>query len=243
MLCAALRGFTPVVKYVCERCNGDVNQGDVLGFVPLFFASQNGHVETVQYLISQEAEVDKSNVTGTTSLYTASLYGHMAVVELLISHGATVDKMCCQSLTALFAAAWKGDVAVVAYLVDHGADWNKAPVDGDRGGWTPLHAASRQNQIEVLKYLMEECGADVNARTAETAWMGNMTPSEISDSDAIKQAILDEQVRRCKHTFKRARILDLHHSTAAVFPPSDDMQVEESDEDGVDDEEDGDEDD
>jgi ankyrin repeat protein len=244
MLCAALRGFTSIVKYLVEHCNGDVNQGDVLGFLPLFFASQNGHAETVEYLISQGAEVDKTNVTGVTSLYTASLYGHMAVVELLVAHGAAVDKICSQGLTALFAAAWKGDVNVVAFLVDRGADWNKSPTEGERGGWTPLHAAARQMRTEALKYLMEECGADVDARTAETAWMGNMTPSEVTNSDEVRQAIENERARRCNHTYKRPRVEDLlPMASADSMAGGEDEAEEEEDDDDDDDDEDEDDDD
>ena len=56
---------------------------------------------------------------------------------------------------------------------------------------------------------MEECGADLNARTAATAWMADMTPSELAANDEIKQAIEAEHARRNNHTFKRARMGDL----------------------------------
>ena len=35
----------------------------------------------------------------------------------------------------------------------------------DQNGWQPIHEAARAGNVEVLEYLVEEGGADVNVRT------------------------------------------------------------------------------
>ncbi len=78
---------------------------------PLHYASEHGHSEVVQLLLSHGATVDMKDEVSSidriiqlcifkiiisfqyneTPLYYASEHGHSEVVQLLLSHGATVD--------------------------------------------------------------------------------------------------------------------------------------------------------
>ena len=57
----------------------------VFGATPIYFASQEGHVEVVQYLVATGADVNKAKNGGFTPLYIASEKGHDKVVQSLIA--------------------------------------------------------------------------------------------------------------------------------------------------------------
>ena len=60
----------------------------------------------------------------------------------------------------LIRASEKGDLALVKSLVEQGAD-----VHVDKEG--ALIWAASSGQLEVVKYLVEECGADINTKDQE----------------------------------------------------------------------------
>lgn len=47
-----------------------------------------GHFDTVQYLISMQANVNCETICGQTPLTLASMAGHITIVALLLDHGA-----------------------------------------------------------------------------------------------------------------------------------------------------------
>ena len=54
-------------------------------------------------------------------------------------------------------AAAYGHLYVVRYLLCKGADMRSSA-----NGWTVLHEAAQDGQLETVKYLVEEKGADLN---------------------------------------------------------------------------------
>lgn len=69
----------------------------------------------------------------------------------------------------LHHAAWVGDLSVFKLLVEAGGDVNKKrntawrPNGGVNGrGSSPLHAAVMQNRVNIVKYLVEDCGVDID---------------------------------------------------------------------------------
>jgi len=71
--------------------------------------------------------------------------------------------------TLLHHAAWVGNLPVFKLLVESGGDVNKKrntawrPNGGVNGrGSTPLHAAVMYNRENIVKYLVEDCGVDID---------------------------------------------------------------------------------
>lgn len=63
------------------------------GNTSIHLSSANGHLETLQYLISvcpepREWVINRVNEQGNTALHWAALNGHVAVIELLLKSGA-----------------------------------------------------------------------------------------------------------------------------------------------------------
>ena len=67
----------------------------------LFIAARQGHLSTMQLLLSHGATVDLPKDGGATPLYIASQSGHNEAVELLLSAGASVDTKAHDGSTAL----------------------------------------------------------------------------------------------------------------------------------------------
>jgi ankyrin repeat protein len=55
---------------------------------------------------------------------------------------------------------YQGHVEIVRLLCDRGADVEAR----DNGGWRPLHYAAIYGHISVVKELIEERNAEINAR-------------------------------------------------------------------------------
>ncbi len=102
----------------------------------------------------------KEDNYGWTCLHVASYHGHLAICRLLIDKGAQLDAMSAGVLTPLHWAVTTDNLRLVRLLCDHGADIEAK----DSNGWTPLQSAAYNGLISIMKELVEERNADINAR-------------------------------------------------------------------------------
>ena len=120
-----------------------VSQADIIS------ASQNGHLEIVQILLSSGANVHAKN---DEALKWASINGRLEVVLVLLSAGADVH---VDDDYPLQLASSNGHVEVVRVLLSAGANVH---VDDNYA----LRSASRHGHLEVVRVLLSP-GADVHA--------------------------------------------------------------------------------
>ena len=94
------------------------------------------------------------------ALFNAALENDIPRVGLLIDNGAQPDAYKSSfGHTALGAAVQYGFIDTVNILVKRGADVNKVDVFG----WTPIYNAVRQDQREIVRFLLEpRLNVDVN---------------------------------------------------------------------------------
>ena len=150
----------------------------------------------------------------------------------------------------LFFSALAGNLKRVQELAEQGAD-----IETNNGSWTPLFAASQNDHVEVVRYLLEQ-GADrdktaSNGRTPlhiaaahghlETAKLLRVygadlnakdyrddLPIDVARTEEIKQAIRDEPRRCMDHGHKRATEQDRHPKTStSSYTQQDDEEEEE----------------
>ncbi|KAF7293330.1 Multiple ankyrin repeats single kh domain [Mycena kentingensis (nom. inval.)] len=189
---AALKGHLTVVRYLIDFRKQDINEPNGSGQTPLHYATYGDQAAVVEWLINRGANVacmDKSKRTpllnaadqgylsivkilcevihdlegakdksDQTALHYAVKKGHLDVAEYLIQKGMPVDSKGESIITAM--AATTGSLETVQFLVRQ-----KANVDAtsDLQG-TPLHMAVQGDHLEVVKFLVEQAGANIDAR-------------------------------------------------------------------------------
>jgi ankyrin repeat domain-containing protein 50 len=105
---------------------------------PLMWASWNGHVGVVQWLLDQGAAIDTREQWGGTALITACCEGCLAVVRLLMERGADPTISTEAGRTPLMFASRDGHLEVVRFLLGHPsakATINRRSEDGVTALW------------------------------------------------------------------------------------------------------------
>ncbi|QYT02747.1 ANK_REP_REGION domain-containing protein [Trichoderma simmonsii] len=129
-------------------------------------AAGRGRVDSVRALIKHGADV---NFTPTCSwegfgspLAAAAWEGSLGCVKLLLEHGASVNAQLEHGEygSALAAAANIGSLECVKLLIEHGADTNAQLRHGKFGSALGAALFGWAEGIEIVKYLVEEAGAD-----------------------------------------------------------------------------------
>lgn len=139
----------------------------------LSIASQYGHDNIVNYLISKGAKIEDQDEYGSTPLHYAARSGHLDVVKILINAGADVNKKAMKKFVRLY-----------------GIDTQK--ITGTKE--TPLHNACSLGHLEVVKYLLS-CGARLDLvdhygrlpiNNCEQGEYRDQTPKEKAVEDYLK---------------------------------------------------------
>lgn len=108
---------------------------DWLGASPLHYASQYGHVDTVETLLNAGIAKDARTKIERTALHVAAQEGHYDTVKVLVNFGADVDSKDMLRMTPLHWAVQRGHRAIMELLLDNGADasgvnkFDKTPID------------------------------------------------------------------------------------------------------------------
>ena len=147
---AAKDGHADVIKCLLSH-GANVNKKDVKGFTALYHAVQSGRYDAIKVLLEYGADPNVENVEGSTVLDDSAFSGDTEIMEILLKHGAKMNTK------ALYKACTEGNLRVVELLIDKGAS-----VDEFRDGAAPIHLAAQYNRTEVIRYLVEEAGCDVD---------------------------------------------------------------------------------
>ncbi|ENN71386.1 hypothetical protein YQE_11933, partial [Dendroctonus ponderosae] len=109
----------------------DVDVVDVNGLTALHWSAAYGQYNTVELLVSYNADVNKLGPDEETPLILAASGGHHEVVKLLLSHGAKVDHVDHLCNTALMYAAKGNHPHTCQELLGQGANFGLVNLDDD----------------------------------------------------------------------------------------------------------------
>jgi ankyrin repeat protein len=135
-----------------------VNEFSPDGFTPLGLASFFGHLDTVELLLNNGAQINvpSKNFLKAVPLRSASVAGHFEIARLLIDRGADVNALGEGGETPLHEVAGVGRIEFAKLLLDHGANINAR---GDSGK-TPLTVALENKKTEMAEFLRGRGGVE-----------------------------------------------------------------------------------
>ncbi len=151
LIVAADNNNWELIKILVEN-GADVNAQNRDGDNAMFNTALSGNLEMVQYLTEKGADITVKSATDNILLW-AARSGNLELVQWLVNQGISVSK----SNGALHYAVSSGNLELVQWLVEHGADVNDFYFND-----SVLAYAVDSNYPEILRYLVEEAGVDVN---------------------------------------------------------------------------------
>ena len=132
---ACREGHEDVVQYLVQK-NADINLQDRDGYSPLHYASMNGYLSVVLYLIKQpNIDVNLTDYQSRTALHRSIEHNQSRVAhELIVKAKVDVNIQNNHGWTALHYASYQENAGLCSMLLNHGADINLK----DRDGHAPL---------------------------------------------------------------------------------------------------------
>ena len=167
LLNAAAGGDTITVKALLSD-DASIEAKDQNDRTPLILAAENGHSETVAFLIEAGAEIDARFTASVpampplrdfTALTIVTISGHYDVAELLIRAGADPRALEGSANDSILRyAIHYGNTEILRLLLKYGVDANEVSYQGN----TALMEALNKGYREIV-YVLLEAGADVGA--------------------------------------------------------------------------------
>ncbi len=170
---------------------------ELYNFTPLHFAVYKGRLRAVQLLIAAQADPNLYDNTETephsTALHWAFIHPNRLVqtliVQELLDGGADANALCYHpdfnGQTPLMMAATDSTGAVVRFLIAAGARLNQQ----DPGGWTALHFAAFNHNIETLRALLL-AGANPGLRDEK-----GLRPDELARAEEVKALYRELEIK------------------------------------------------
>lgn len=172
LLWAAKHGQTELIEISVVLLKADINVLSDWSRTPLMRAAVEGHTQATQSLIHLGARVELAaclerqveRLPDETALFYAVSAGHIDTAIALMDAGADVNWVHYKGYTPICSAAEKGDKAMVNLLIDRGAFINPEPgSERFKRSGTPLIFAAEMGQLEMVRFLHEEYGAELES--------------------------------------------------------------------------------
>jgi ankyrin repeat protein len=145
-------------------CNLDY-QLEGTGNTALLVATQAGHLQTIQELISWGVNVALANNKGINALHTSIQIGRDDIAQFLIDSGAEVNSKTKQGYTPLFIAIQNEDLSSVLVLINAGVDLGVSI-----GGRTILYfALANIENEEIINILIDHYDLNKADQYGETS--------------------------------------------------------------------------
>ena len=128
----------------------DLNRFDAESNTPLYYASKNGYIHTINWLLTNGADVNLRNSNGNTALHVACKDADEDSVHLLIKRGANINMTNDQGETPVLIAARIGKEGHIIILSSKKANLDKRDNDGN----FPLLLACENGHTGVIKELI-----------------------------------------------------------------------------------------
>ncbi|XP_074992865.1 ankyrin repeat and death domain-containing protein 1B isoform X2 [Calonectris borealis] len=156
---AAQNNSVKIVEYFLQDLHlNDLNKPDGKGKKPFLLASEKGHVDMINNLITLKLFTSEKDKEGNTALHLAAKNGHSKVVEILLEQWEEINDLNQNSSSALQIAIQNRHLSLVAFLIDKNIDLVPKPKQKN----SSLHLAVINNHLPVVKSLLD-ANHDINS--------------------------------------------------------------------------------
>lgn len=127
---------------------------------------KGGHDDCVRYFVEKGLEINSLLRGNTAAIHIAAENGSLSLIKCLKELGANMFAVNRQGRNALHVATQNGHMECVNYLIEIGLKANDTPmvsIEKKKDIFTPLHAACRGGNVEIVKKMVNENG-DIFAR-------------------------------------------------------------------------------
>ncbi|XP_061225546.1 ankyrin repeat and death domain-containing protein 1B isoform X7 [Neopsephotus bourkii] len=156
---AAQNNSVKIVDYVLQDLHlHDLNKPDRKGKKPFLLASEKGHVDMINDLITLKLFTSEKDKNGETPFYLSVEGGHEKCAELLLEAGSDINVLTQNNSSALQAAIQNGHLSLVTFLIDKNIDLVPKPEQKN----SALHLAVINNHLPVVKSLLD-ADHDINS--------------------------------------------------------------------------------
>ncbi|XP_075383425.1 ankyrin repeat and death domain-containing protein 1B [Mycteria americana] len=122
---AAQNNSVKIVDYFLQDLHlNDLNKPDGKGKKPFLLASEKGHVEMINNLITLKLFTSEKDKEGNTALHLAAKNGHSEVVEILLEQWKEIDDLNQNGETPFYLSVEGGNEKCAELLLEAGSDIN-----------------------------------------------------------------------------------------------------------------------
>ena len=207
-------GNVELVRYLVEEAGCDINAKESNDCTSLHIACEKNQLEIMKFLTSKpECNRESTNKFGNQPLHIACLYsGNVELVRYLVEEaGCDINAKGENDSTSLHIACEKNQLKIVKFLTSK-PECNHET--GDEYGNRPLHIACKfSGNIELVMYLVEVVGCDINSKT-----VNSKVPLQIAldekNFDLVQYLIARPECHTVAHNCndnKLQRLLDHHN--------------------------------
>ena len=237
---AALSGSPTLLSYTVSQYSLNASQPDYKGVVPLALACMSGSINAVEYLINTtDIDIDVTCDEGITPLHYSCRHGNLSLSQYLIEvQGSDINIRDNMGWNALTNSARSGNMELFQYLIMKNClllrsfcllqavvstklplvkilvnEYKLHPHFKDSNGMQAVHYTARVGAIDVLEYLIKDCGCDLSTVSGEynrnvfhySAWGGHYS---------FIKYIIDHypQYTSLLHSTDVYNTLSIHHS-------------------------------
>ncbi|KAJ8674380.1 hypothetical protein QAD02_005642 [Eretmocerus hayati] len=153
---AAYFNHLGIVKKLLEH-GADAHASAHDGAIPIYWATQNGHLEIIKELLKYPVNLDHNKRCAVLSVAVSN--GSLDILKILLDHDSIGGEDIEPPILSL--AARMGKVDIVKYMLDKGV-FAYADVDDD--GIVPIHGAAQEGHLEIVEILLAN-GSKIDVAT------------------------------------------------------------------------------
>ena len=153
---ACMSGSINTVEYIINTTDIDINITCNEGRTSFHYSCRHGNFDLSQYLIEvQDSDINITDNDKCNALDHSAMSGNMKLVQYLINN----HQLSLTSFELLLAAPYSTKLSLIKLLVN---EYKIDPQVDSSDGMQAVHCAAEVGAIDVLEYLVKDCGRDLD---------------------------------------------------------------------------------